>query len=134
MGVAIAFGIVAFTNTATIHAEGGFVVRLVAKPCHGVVPFYGGGEEGEWARKHPGQPSPWYFRGDYTELVGSNDEGGPPVWLWLYSALYCAWIGVVFVGTPIAIGISIAGNNQPNQAVEVDSGQPRGVEGGQVEQ
>jgi hypothetical protein len=70
-----------YLNTAMILGLGGLGERLVIKPLHGVKPFYGGGEENSWIRKHPGEELPWwhYPRQDYfATLISTSSETTVP--------------------------------------------------------
>ena len=93
-------GSVAYLTTAVVRGEGGPGIQLVWKPFHGVVPFYGGGEEGSWMRRHPGSPLPWWMRSDaYRRIWYSDDEGGPLCWHLLYMIGYLAvllgWLSLI---------------------------------------
>jgi hypothetical protein len=47
-----------YLMTGLVYSEGGFEGALVIKPYPMRVAAFGGGEEGTWARHHPGQPPP----------------------------------------------------------------------------
>ena len=62
-----------YACTALVYEEGGFDFYLVLKPGHEWGWAFGGGEEGAWARRHPGEPSPWWIRG-YGARRSANRE------------------------------------------------------------
>ncbi len=89
--------ILLFTNTAIIHGSGGPGEALVLKPLHGLYPFYGGGEEGSWARQHPDRPLPWWHhpRNDYVVLHQSSHETTIAPWTVIYGLAYVLCVGLV---------------------------------------
>lgn len=86
-----------FTNTAIIYGTGGPGEMLVFKPLHGIHPFYGGGEEGSWIRKHPDQPLPWwhYPLTDYRILYQTSYETTIAPWTVAYRLAYALCIVMV---------------------------------------
>jgi hypothetical protein len=92
--VLLAVATAGYLNTAIVQTEGDPLgVRLVLKWLHGPVPFYGGGEEGQWRRRHPDAATPWWQRpGSYRRLAWSPDETGWPTWAVLYSVGYFATV------------------------------------------
>ncbi len=84
-----------YLNTASVMNEG-WGVSLVFRPFHGLMPFYGGGEEGSWRRAHPGEPDPWWRSGAFTRLAYFDDEGGTPAVMIAYGIGYYATVlGIV---------------------------------------
>ena len=67
--------------TGFVFFEGSFGGALVVKPypTHQVV--FGGGEEGTWARHHPGQPPPWFMQEDLKVISSFDWEQGRPAWI-----------------------------------------------------
>ncbi len=85
--------------TAVVYDEGGFGQTLVLKPFHGLLPFYGGGEEGNWQRSHLGEPLPWWLKHEYLTLGYTNLENDKPIALIIYALGYyltiwgwCRWL------------------------------------------
>ncbi len=57
-----------------VQLEGDHVAYLVIAP-HPTWRFrYGGGEEGAWQKKHPGQEQPWWLAGRYLRLMEVTDS------------------------------------------------------------
>ena len=77
-----------YAITALVRMEGGPGTLFAFKPFHGVYPFYGGGEEGGWARDHPDQPMVWFLTQDYVTLFSSSAETTTPVWEHFYASGY----------------------------------------------
>ena len=84
LGVLVLF----YLCTAMVFGEGGPGAELVFHPFHGIVPFYGGGEEGSWLRHHPNEPIPWWMNRQYKHLAYFDDEGGPALGMVVYDAGY----------------------------------------------
>ena len=55
--------------TGVVFDEGGDQLHFVIKPHPMIQASFGGGEEGRWRREHPGQPEPWWYRGEYRSLA-----------------------------------------------------------------
>lgn len=79
-----------YLNTALVSGEGGPGTELVFRPFHGLVPIYGGGEEGAWQRAHPNEALPWWMTNSYSRLTYFDDTGKMPplmaVYFWGYYA------------------------------------------------
>lgn len=73
-----------FGATGLVFDEGGFGVRLVLKPELSSDVAFGGGEEGLWQRRHPGEPLPWWQQGNLRVLLDGDWEEGVPGWVELY--------------------------------------------------
>ncbi len=89
----------AWLGTGLVYEEGGFGVRLVVKPTPSPAVAFGGGEEGAWARAHPGAPAPWWQEGGHTVLVSGDWEDGVPLWV---SAYFVGHL-LVLLGWPAAL-------------------------------
>lgn len=91
-----------YSMTGLVYSEGGFDGALVVKPYPMRVVAFGGGEEGTWARRHPGQTPPWFMRKDLTVISGFSWEEGGPAWVDAYVCGYLAtllaWVALAFVG------------------------------------
>jgi hypothetical protein len=106
MRVVIAFLVTAsvvYLMTGLVYAEGDFAGALVIKPYPMLPLTFGGGEEGAWARYHPGKPRPWFMRHDFVEICRFDWEYGVPAlvpaYTWGYLLTILAWpvLGVVGV-------------------------------------
>lgn len=86
--------------TGLVYEEGGFGGVLVVKPRPTHAVSFGGGEEGTWARHHPGQAMPWFMQRDLHVISTFSWEEGVPRWItayyWGYLATMLAW-GCLFV-------------------------------------
>lgn len=86
-----------YVMTGLVYQEGGFGAALVIKPHPMLQPSFSGGEEGAWARHHPGSERPWFQRGAYVELHRFDWEYAVPRWVTAYLAGYLltplAWLG-----------------------------------------
>ena len=51
-----------------VHSEGDHTSYLVIAPYPTLAFSHSGGEDGNWERRHPGQPRPWYLTGKYLVL------------------------------------------------------------------
>jgi hypothetical protein len=87
-----------YLMTAEVFDEGGFGVTLVVKPYPSWLISAGGGEEGAWQRHHPGEPLPWWLRGNYIPLIQDAWEGGMPLWV---DAYFDLGLLTHFVGWPV---------------------------------
>jgi hypothetical protein len=91
-----------YALTGIVYPEGDFSGTLVVKP-HPMHPVeFGGGEEGTWARHHPGQPLPWFMQNDLTRIYRFSWEEGIPAWLTAYRlgylAAHLAWVALAVIG------------------------------------
>jgi hypothetical protein len=86
--------------TALVYREGDFAGALVLKPYPMYPVMFGGGEEGNWARRHPGQPLPWFMQKDLKIISRFDWEQGEPVWVsayfWGALATWLAWLVLAF--------------------------------------
>lgn len=91
-----AFGLsLIYLFTAVVRPEGSLGdTWLMLKPGPSMENFVGGGEDGAWARAHPGHPSPWWQAQDATKLLyGGSWEEDPVLWP--------MWYGLGYLLTPI---------------------------------
>lgn len=91
-----------YLMTGLVYFEGSFDGALVVKPYPMHVMAFGGGEDGTWARHHPGQPLPWFMQEDLRVISRfSWEEGGDPVWVNAYVlgflASFLAWVALPFI-------------------------------------
>lgn len=89
-----------YLNTAVITGGGGFRILFVAKPFHGLYPFYRpiSGEEGAWRALAESPNSPWWITGDYQLILIDSSEGGDSIWEGLYrQGYYLNGVGWSFV-------------------------------------
>jgi len=88
--------------TGLVFFEGAFDGALVVKPYPTHQVAFGGGEEGTWARHHPGAPLPWFMQKDLKVILSFDWEQGHPAWTdayyWGYLATLLAWVVLVPVG------------------------------------
>jgi hypothetical protein len=91
-----------YLMTGLVYAEGGFEGALVVKPYPMRVMAFGGGEEGAWARRHPGQTPPWFMRKDLTVISRFSWEEGSPALVTAYALGYLAtllaWVALAIIG------------------------------------
>lgn len=91
-----------YSMTGIVYSEGGFDGALVVKPYPMHVVVFGGGEEGAWARHHPGQTAPWFMKNGLIVISKFSWEEGSPAWVVAYSLGYLvtllAWVGIACVG------------------------------------
>lgn len=91
-----------YLMTGLVYAEGGFEGALVVKPYPMREAAFGGGEEGAWARHHPGQGPPWFMRKDLTVISRFSWEEGGPAWVTAYGLGYLAtllaWAALALIG------------------------------------
>lgn len=73
-----------YSMTALVYREGDFAGALVLKPYPMYPVLFGGGEEGNWARRHPGQPLPWFMQQDLKIISRFDWEQGSPIWVEVY--------------------------------------------------
>lgn len=89
-----------YLNTAVVTGGGGFEVRFVYKPFHGIYPFYRpvSGEEQAWRALAESPNPPWWITDDYALILTDSWEGGEPLWRPLYKwGYYATWIGWFYV-------------------------------------
>ena len=70
--IATALCICFYLMTALVGGNGGPSDKIVLKPFHGLLPFYGGGEEGSWKKFY--RTEPWWIKGDYLQIYYSSSE------------------------------------------------------------
>ena len=72
---------------------------LVLKPHLSLEIEVGGGEDGTWARAHPGAPPPWWQSDHLVTLADGGDMENPVAWTWFYDVgitlTQLLWIGFV---------------------------------------
>jgi hypothetical protein len=89
-----------YSMTALVYREGDFAGALVLKPYPMYPVIFGGGEEGHWARRHPGQPPPWFMQQDLKIISRFDWEQGRPNWVEAYGwgalANLLAWLVLAF--------------------------------------
>jgi hypothetical protein len=101
--IVIGLATVFYSMTALVYFEGSFDGALVVKPYPMYATVFGGGEDGTWGRRHPGQPLPWFMEKDLRVISRfSWEEGGDPVWVTAYElgflATFLAWLALPFIG------------------------------------
>jgi hypothetical protein len=112
-----------YLMTGLVYSEGGFDGALVVKPYPMPQAAFGGGEEGAWARRHPGQTPPWFMQKDLTVISGFSWEEGEPAWVtayqWVYLATLLAWVTLAVIGAVKLIrALARRGrSNKPSEAV-----------------
>ncbi|MGH7028743.1 hypothetical protein [Brevundimonas sp.] len=79
-----------YLMTARVFLEGALGDNhLMLKPYPSFDNGLGGGEEGTWARAHPGQPPPWWQSPDAIRLLdGGSWEEEPVLWPTFYMLGY----------------------------------------------
>ena len=91
-----------YLMTGLVFFEGSFAGALVVKPYLTHQVAFGGGEEGIWARYHPGQPPPWFMQKDLKVIWSFDWEQGRPVWIeayfWGYLATRLALVALAPIG------------------------------------
>ncbi len=76
-----------YLMTARVYVEGSLgESELVLKPYPSLDIEVGGGEEGAWARAHPGQPRPWWQSDRLIKLAWGGDWETPAPWPPFYDA------------------------------------------------
>lgn len=91
-----------YLMTGLVFEEGAFGYDLVIKPRPMLAVEFGGGEDGIWARLHPGEPPPWWQAADLTRLVHLDWEGGYSAVYWTY--IY-GWLATLLGWPALAIGL-----------------------------
>jgi hypothetical protein len=88
-----------YLTTAVIYGNGGPGEMFVVKPFHGLVPFYGGGEENSWKNAHPDEPLPWwhYPNKNYFKVFSTSSETTIPLWILIYTLGYYFSILLVLI-------------------------------------
>lgn len=114
-----------YLMTGLVYSEGGFDGALVVKPYPMLVAAVGGGEEGTWARHHPGQPPPWFMQKDLTVIsTFSWEEGGDPAWVTAYGLGYLAtllaWVALAVIGAVRLIRV-LARREKSNLSLNADA-------------
>ena len=91
-----------YLMTGLVFFEGAFDGALVVKPYPTHQVAFGGGEEGIWARHHPGQPPPWFMQKNLKVIFSFDWEQGRPAWIdayfWGYLATLLAWVALAPIG------------------------------------
>lgn len=101
--LALFFISIFYLVTGVVYEEGGFGVSLVVKPAPSFQFYFGGGEEGTWARDNPQQQTPWWQNQskDYIHLLRDDWEYGRPSWViahfWGLILLILAWPAFVLL-------------------------------------
>jgi hypothetical protein len=105
--------------TGLVYSEGGFDGALVVKPYPMHKVAFGGGEEGTWARHHPGQTPPWFMQKDLTVIYSFSWEEGRPAWITAYALGYLAtilaWVALAVIGAIRLIRV-LAGREKSNNS------------------
>lgn len=74
-----------YLTTARVYIEGSLAESwLMLKPSLSLENSLGGGEEGAWARAHPGQAQPWWRSEDAVRLLWGGDWEDPVAWTLFY--------------------------------------------------
>jgi hypothetical protein len=112
-----------YLMTGLVYSEGGFEGALVVKPYPMPVVAFGGGEEGAWARHHPGQTPPWFMRKDLTVISSFSWEEGRPAlvtaYVLGYLATLLAWVALAVIGAFRLIRV-LARRGQSNNSLKAD--------------
>jgi hypothetical protein len=91
-----------YSMTGLVYFEGSFEGALVVKPYPMYPVLFGGGEQGIWARHHPGQPLPWFMQKDLRVIAPFDWEYGQPssVTIYIFGALaeILAWVVLAVIG------------------------------------
>lgn len=91
-----------YLMTGLVYAEGGFDGALVRKPYPMYPVIFGGGEEGAWARHHPGEKPPWFMQPDVVVIARFSWEEGAPAWVTAYEwgclVTLVAWVALAVSG------------------------------------
>ena len=91
-----------YLMTGLVYFEGSFEGALVVKPYPMYPVLFGGGEEGVWARRYPGQPLPWFMQENLRVIAPFDWEYGQPggVTVYMFGALttLLAWLVVGIIG------------------------------------
>ena len=75
-----------YLMTARVYLEGSLGESYtMLKPFPSIETDIGGGEDGAWARAHPGQPTPWWQKEDSVKLLWCGDWEMPKFWPLIYS-------------------------------------------------
>ena len=74
-----------YALTAIVYYEGSFACYLVLRPELSWGWFFGGGEEGAWARANPSLAPPWWMREQFIRLASCDWEYGHPWWVTAYT-------------------------------------------------
>ena len=113
-----------YLMTGLVYSEGGFEGALVVKPYPRHAVAVGGGEEGAWARRHPGQPPPWFMRKDLTVISSFSWEQGRPAWATAYVLGYLAthlsWVALAVMGAVRLIRV-LARREKANMSLKADA-------------
>ncbi len=88
--------------TGLVYFEGSFERAFVVKPYPMFPVAFGGGEQGMWARLHPGQPLPWFMQKDLRIITTFDWEQGEPAEVTMYFlgflATLLAWMVLAVIG------------------------------------
>lgn len=93
--LALFFISICYLVTGVVYEEGGFGVSLIVKPAPSFQFYFGGGEEGAWARDNPQQQIPWWQGQDQIKVLSGDWEYERPYWVtvhfWGLMLLILAW-------------------------------------------
>lgn len=94
---------VLYLTTARVYIEGSLAESwLMLKPLPSLENSMGGGEEGAWARAHPGQQPPWWRSEDAVRLLWGGDWEDPVAWTLFYDLgillTPALWLSLAVVG------------------------------------
>lgn len=93
--LALFFMSICYLVTGVVYEEGGFGVSLIVKPAPSFQFYFGGGEEGAWARDNPHQQTPWWQCQDQIKVLSGDWEDERPYWVavhfWGLMLLILAW-------------------------------------------
>ena len=113
-----------YSMTGLVYAEGGFEGALVVKPYPMFQVAFGGGEAGNWARHHPGQPLPWFMQEDLAVIFGFSWEEGEPLLVTTYFlgclATLLAWVVLAAIGAFKVIRI-LARREKSDLSIKADA-------------
>ena len=89
-----------YSMTGLVYSEGGFEGAFVVKPYPMYTVAFGGGEAGTWARRHPGQPLPWFMQEDLIVISRFSWEEGVPA---LVTAYFLGWLATLLSWVVLAV-------------------------------
>ena len=108
--------------TGLVYFEGSFEGALVVKPYPMYLVLFGGGEQGMWARHHPGQPLPWFMQQNLMVIAPFDWEYGEPggVTIYMFGALatLLAWLVLAIIGA-VKILMILTRREESNLSIKV---------------
>ena len=115
--ILIVLATIFFSMTGIVYFEGCFDGALVVKPYPIFGAVFGGGEAGIWARRHPGQPLPWFMQDDLKIIFTFTWEYGYPRWVSVYELGFLthllALVVLPFIGAVKLVQLRARANSIP---------------------